>query len=451
MNTSKYDIIILGAGPGGHAAAEQAARSGAKVAILEKDGWGGTCTHRGCIPTKALLACSRQFANLKKLKRLGIKTGEAAFDFALMKRHQQQVVAVSALGVQKSLKDAGVDLKSGMGKLLSPHTVEWVTPEGAIHRLIADHMVIAWGSEPLIPSGITPSERILTSDSFLTSGVLPGSMIIVGGSVIGVEFATFLAELGVRVTIVEMLDRLLPNEDEEAVNLLKQELTRMGIHMYTSAQVETLTETAGGVRLTGIHAETQLDLTADYALLCTGRRPRLFTHDMDPCGIHYHAGGILVDKRQMTNVEGIYAVGDVTGGVMLAHRAAGQGRYLACNLYGDQSIQYSEEAVPSVVYSHPGIARVGLTEKRALEQGMNIEIRKAEYAANITARTELKGNGFVKAVFCKDKLAGVTIVGDDAGELIASMTLAVANALGKAELKRWMLPHPTLSEIFQFL
>jgi len=451
MNREKYDIIIIGAGPGGHAAAEHAAGYGARVAVIEKDGWGGTCTHRGCIPTKALLACSRQYANLKKLKRLGIMTGEAAFDFSLMKRHQQQMVTVSALGVQKTLKEAGVDLKSGTGKITSPGEVEWITPEEDINRLTAGNIVIAWGSEPIIPPGLAPSGRILTSDGFLTLNALPGSTIVVGGSVIGVEFATFLAELGVHVTIVEIVERLLPHEDEEATALLTKELTRLGIIIITSSRIETLAENAGGVHLTGTHGEKRLDLKADYALICTGRKPLLHVDELEQCGIHYEPVGIIVNEYQMTSADGVYAVGDVTGGVMLAHRASHQGKCVASHLYGDRSVLYKEETVPSVVYSHPGIARVGLTEKQALEQGMKIEIRRIEYAANIMARTELKGSGFVKAVFCEDRLAGVTIVGDDAGELIAPMGLAVANSLGKKELKQWILPHPTLSEIFHFL
>jgi dihydrolipoamide dehydrogenase len=398
-----------------------------------------------------LLTCSRQFAALKRLKRLGIATGETTFDFAQIKRHQQQMISVSALGVQKTLREAGVDLKSGTGRVIAQGKVEWTSPEGIVSLLNTENIVIAWGSEPLIPPGITPSERILSSNSFLALNNLPDSVIIIGGSVIGVEFATFLAELGVRVTIMEILERLLPHEDEETTFLLTQELVRLGITIVTSIRIETLEETADGVCLKGEHESKQLDLSADYALLCTGRKPLLHHDELDRCGIRYEKGGIIVNETLMTNVDGVYAVGDVTGGVMLAHNASGQGRFLANHLYGDRSILYHEDAIPSVVYSHPAVARVGLTEKQASEQGLKIEIRKVEFAANIMARTELKGNGFIKAVFHEDRLVGVTIVGDDAGELIAPMGLAVANLLGKKELKKWVLPHPTLSEIFQSL
>ena len=451
MMSDKYNLIVIGAGPGGHAAAEHAARQGARVAVIEKNQWGGTCSNRGCIPTKALLACSKQYANLKKLKRLGISPGEVSFDYAAMKRHQRQMVTTSSLGVQKSLKDAGVDMKSGEGRLIAPREVELLSPEGAAKRLIADNIIIAWGSEPLFPPHIKPSGRILTSDGFLALETLPESVIIVGGSVIGVEFATFLAELGVKVALVELLDRILPNEDKDAADFLRQELTRLGIAIHTSANVETLRETPDGMHLKAAQNTQNIELKADIALLCTGRKPLLRTDELDQCGIGYNQKGIIVNENQMTNREGIYAVGDVTGGIMLAHRAIQQGKSVAGYLTGDKTIRYEEEAVPSVIYTHPGIARVGLTETKAIERGLKVETKRVEYAANIMARTDLKGNGFVKATFCEDRLIGVTIAGDDAGELIASMSLAVANGMGKKELKKWIIPHPTLSEILCLL
>ncbi len=449
--SNTHDLIIVGAGPGGHAAAEQAARQGAKVAIVEKNQWGGTCTYRGCVPTKALLACSKQYMNIKKLKRLGISTGEVLVDYTAVKRHQQQMVTVSSLGVQKSLKDAGVNLIYGEGKITNPGEVLWISPQGNAQRLAADNIIVAWGSEPLLPPGINPSQRILTSDSFLALDTLPESVIIVGGSVIGVEFATFLAELGVKVTIVELLDQIIPCEDEEAAAFLMRELVRLGITIHTSARMETLKEVPEGVHLKAAQNTQILELTAEYALVCTGRKPVLLFDELNQCGIEYDRKGIIVDENQRTSREGIYAVGDVTGGVMLAHRAIQQGRAVAGYLKGDRSIEYREEAIPSVVYTHPNVSRVGLTERQASEKGLNVETRKVEYAANIMARTELKGNGFVKAIFNEDRLIGVTIVGDDAGELIAPMSLAVANRMGRKELKKWIIPHPTLSEVLHLL
>lgn len=443
----RYDAVVIGAGPGGHSLAEHAARCGARVAIIEKSHWGGTCTHRGCIPTKALLACSRRYADIRKLKRMGISAGEPAFDFPAMKRHQQQMVKLSALGVEKSLREAGVDLKRGKGEILSPREIRWTDPEGNHHPLQTRRVVIAWGSEPLLLPGIAPSGRVLTSDGFLELERLPDSVIIVGGSVIGVEFATFLAELGVKVTLVEMMERILPLEDEEASAMLKQDLARLGAVIHTSAKLEGLEERVDGVQMIATHREQALTLTADCALVCTGRKPRLQIEELIRLGIRHDPKGILADEDQMTNIPDVYAIGDVTGGMMLAHRAMQQGRALASALYGDRSIVYREEDVPSVVYSHPQVARVGLTEQQARQQGMLTVVCRSEYAANIIARAELMGQGFVKMLFHQDRLVGATILGDNAADMIPAMSLALSNGLGQRELKKWIIPHPTLSEM----
>lgn len=444
--SNMFDLIVIGAGPGGHALAEHAARYGARTAILEKNLWGGTCTHRGCIPTKALLACSKHYADLKKMKRLGIAAGPPAFDFAAMKRHQQQMVRLSALGVEKSLREAGVAMKAGRGDLLSPGEVRWTDADGRIETLRGERIALAWGSEPALLPGVATSPRILTSDGFLQMDALPENMIIVGGSVIGVEFATLLAELGVKVTLIELLEQLLPYEDEDAAAVVKQELIRLGVVIHTSAGLREIRETADGVQATVAQQGRDFELHADAALLCAGRKPRLDPEQLNRIGIRYQRTGIVVDAHQMTNIPGIYAIGDVTGGAMLAHRAMQQGKALAGLLFGDGSFLYSENSVPSVVYSHPQVAHVGLTEKQACRQGLAVEVIRSDYAANIIARTELMGQGFVKMLFDGDRLIGATVVGEDAADLIASLSLAMANHLGKRELGKWIIPHPTLSE-----
>ena len=473
----KFDILVIGAGPGGHAVAVRAARLGARAAIIEKQGWGGTCTHRGCIPTKALLACSRRYAELKKLGRMGVRAADTSFDYAAMKRHQEQIVKISSLGVQKSLKEGGVEMKSGEGRILSPGEVEWIAPDGRHERLFARNLVIAWGSEPTLPPGVQPTDRILTSDGLLSLRTLPESLLIVGGSVIGVEFATFFAELGVPVTLIEMMGQILPGEEAEAAALLTQELKNLGVALHTGVRMEAIREMGSRVQLLaapeapgaetrqaqdppgaqppgkgdegprGIRPAGILELSADYALICTGRRPRLRVEELTALGIRHDRRGIAVDARQMTSVPAIFAVGDVTGGMMLAHRAMQQGETLAARLCGGREIRCIEEAVPSVVYTHPQIARVGLTEEEALRKGIAVEVHRADFAANITARTALLGPGFVKLLFHRDRLAGATIAGEQAGELIASMSLAMAAGLDRRQLEEWIIPHPTLSEV----
>ena len=450
-----FDILVIGAGPGGHAAAVRAARLGARAAIIEKQGWGGTCTHRGCIPTKALLACSRRYAELNKLGRMGVRAADTSFDFAAMKRHQEQIVKISAMGVQKSLKDTNVEMKNGEGRILSPGEVDWIAPDGGRERLSARNLVIAWGSEPALPPGVGLSERILDSNGLLALQTLPQSMLIVGGSVIGVEFATFFAELGAKVTIIEMMDRILPLEDGEAAALLLQEIKKLGIAVHTGMKMETIRDTGSGVQLivapnvpsSGEPPAAPQEFSADYALICTGRKPRLNTEELAGLGIRHDRRGIAVDECQMTNIDGIYAIGDVTGGMMLAHRAMRQGDALADRLFGNGELRCLEETIPSVIYTHPQIARVGLTEEEAVRRGIAVEVHWADYAANITARTALLGSGFVKLLFDADRLAGATIAGEQAGELIASLSLAMATGLNRRQLQEWIIPHPTLSEV----
>ena len=446
--SEKYDLIIIGGGPGGLAAAELAAAKKKRVLIIEKDGWGGTCTHRGCIPTKALLSCSKYYADLKKLKRMGINIAETSIDFPTIKKHQQQIVKVSALGAQKVLADAGVEIKQGMGEIISSSEVRFTDVSGKSELLSTHNIMIAWGSVPQVLPGINLSERVLTSDGILNLNILPSSIIIVGGSVIGVEFATFFAELGSKVTIVEILDRIIPIEDQDCADLLRQELIRLDVAINTATKLESLKDTGSGVVMQAQKDGQQLEISADYTLLCTGRKPLLNTEELEKLGIEYTGAGIKIDKNMMTNVAGIYAVGDVTGGMMLAHRAMQQAKVAAGNICGNSAFGYKENFIPSVVYSHPQIARVGLTQKQAEAEGLPVEVIKSFYSANIIARAELMGQGFVKAIFHQDKLIGATIVGEDAAELIAPLALAVSNELTKKQLHSWVLPHPTLSEIF---
>ena len=446
--SDKYDLVVIGGGPGGLEAAKLAAAAGKRVLIIEKSGWGGTCTHKGCIPTKALLTCSKFYADLKKLKRAGINISSASVDFSAVKKHQQQIVKVAALGAQKMLEDAHVEIKVGTGEIISPEEVKLAEPSGSSQIISTGNIIIAWGSQPQVLPGINLSERILTSDGILDLDTIPASIAIVGGSFIGIEFATFFAELGVKVTLIELLDRILPLEDEEASDFLKQELTRAGIAVHNSTQLTGLKETAGGIIMQAQKKSGQLELNASYVLLCTGRKPKLNEAELINSGIAYDRTGIKVNKNMMTNVPGIYAIGDVTGGMMLAHRATQQAKVAAGHICEDDTIVYTENFIPSVVYSHPQIARVGLTQKQAQGEGLPIEVVKSNYSANIIARTELLGQGFVKAIFHQEKIIGATIVGDHASDLIASLSLAVSRELTRKQLRSWVIPHPTLSEIF---
>ena len=445
-----YDLMVIGSGPGGHAAALTAAGLGAKTAIVEKGAWGGTCVNIGCIPTKALLACSGALQQSKKFKRLGIRGGDGlTFDFSLIKKHQDQMVRTAVLGVRKSLTDAGIALIEGTARILSPTEIEATAGE-ASRRLETRNIVIAWGSESVSLPGIPFSNRILHSGSFLTMKSLPSSVVIVGAGNIGIEFATFLAELGCRVKLVELLPRILPLEDEEASRFVQGELVRMGVEVLTSAQLHAISEDGAAVRLKISCADNLTESTADYAIICTGRRPVLHKEELTALGIAYTPRGIVTDDRGKTNIPNIYAVGDVSGGMLLAHRAAHQGMVAAEHLFGDTLLRHSDAIVPAVTYCHPNVARVGLTEWEAAERGIAVECLKSDFGLNMFARIELCGSGFVKFLFHENLLVGATIAGEQAAELIAPMSLAIASGLRRSDLKQWILAHPTLSEVLSF-
>ncbi|PKN84474.1 MAG: dihydrolipoyl dehydrogenase [Deltaproteobacteria bacterium HGW-Deltaproteobacteria-1] len=446
--SDKYDLIVIGGGPGGTEAAQTAAQKQKRVLIIEKNGWGGTCAHRGCIPTKALLTCSKSYTDLKKLKRFGVHVDGITVDFMAMKKHRDQMVKLAALGAQKGLADAQVETKTGVGEILSPREVKYNDPSGQSQLLETKNILIAWGSEPQLLPGIKTSERMMTSDGILEMTALPSGMIVVGGSFIGIEYATVFAELGVKVILVELLDRILPQEDKEAAEFLTQELARLGIAVHTSTELISLKESVGGVVMQVRKNREPMEMRAGCALLCTGRKPLLCRAELDRLEIEYSEAGIKVDKNMMTTCRGIYAAGDVTGGMMLAHRAARQAKFAVEHMYGGIGNIYNENFIPSVVYSHPQIARVGYTEERARDEGLSVEVVRSPYSANIIARTELIGQGFVKAVFNQDKIIGAVILGDHAADLISGVALAVAAQLTRKQLRSWVIPHPTLSEIF---
>ncbi len=250
------------------------------------------------------------------------------------------------------------------------------------------------------------------------------------------------------MTLIELLTHILPQEDEETSAFLQQELTRAGIAVQSSTQLTGLQETEGGVAVKAKKNSEQLEWSADYVLLCTGRKPLLNEAELISSGIAYDHKGIKIDKNMMTSIPGIYAVGDVTGGMMLAHRAAEQGKVAAAHICGYDAPLYNENFIPAVVYSHPQIARVGMTETQARAAGLAVEVVQSLYSANIMARTELAGQGLAKAIFHQDKLIGVTIAGIHASELISSMSLAVSGNLSRKQMQSWVIPHPTLSEIF---
>ena len=360
-----------------------------------------------------------------------------------MRRHQNQIVKTAALGARKSLADHGVELKAGTARIVSPGLVK-IMEDG--ETIAAENILIAWGSVSQIPAGIVIAGLISDSDRFLEIDRLPSSMAIIGGGAIGVEFATFLSQLGIKISLFELLDRILPCEEPDCVDFLIKELSKSGVDIFTSARLLDISESGHVVRLR-FEKSGIIEREVGHVLVCTGRKPSLDRDQLDSIGIEYSERGIRTGSNFMTSVKGIYAVGDVTGPPLLAHRAAQQGKALASSLYGDSSVKYEESAVPYIAYTSPNLARVGLIESDARKIYPNLESTKLDYGSNMLARAELKAGGFGKLLFGKGRLVGATLVGVEAAELIAPLSLAVACGLGRNDFKKWILAHPTLSEI----
>ncbi|MBN1545451.1 MAG: NAD(P)/FAD-dependent oxidoreductase, partial [Syntrophaceae bacterium] len=389
----------------------------------------------------------RRYQEVRNWRRLGITVEKFAFEFGAFKRHQNQMVKLSALGVRKSLQDLAVDCVDGKASILAPGKVQITLPTGGTEHRNGENILIAWGSEVSPLPAIPFSARVIPSDTLLQMETLPASLNVIGGGAIGIEFATFLTEVGVKVTLLELMDQILPYEDPDIAAFLTGELKKKGIEVHTATTVRNFVETSSGVVLKVSKADQDFEIAGDYVLVSTGRRPRLNQEELDRLGIAYSNRGIAVDDCLHTNVSGIFAVGDVTGGILLAHRAAAQGRTVSRFLFADPTASHSDDTVPAVVYSHPPVARVGLTETKARQLGLNIDVMKKEYGGNIIARSELIGNGFVKMLFHEDYLIGAAIAGDQAPDLITVLCLAVNKRMHKADLQNWIIPHPTLSEL----
>ena len=445
--SDKYDLIVVGGGPGGMEAAQTAAQKKKRVLIIEKNGWGGTCAHRGCIPTKALLSCSKSYMELKKLKRFGVHVDGTSVDFMAMKNIAIRWLKSQPWVRKRTCRRAGGSKIGNRRNSLSCE-VQLIEPSGQSQLLETKNILIAWGSEPRF-TGHQTSERIMTSD-----GILDLTTLTFRYDYCRRKFhrrqntPRYLRNSVSKVILVELLDRILPQEDEEAAEFLTQELARLGIAVHTSTELISLKESEAGVVMQVRKNSETMEMRSGCALLCTGRNPLLHRTELDRLGIEYGRAGIKVDKNMMTTVRGIYAAGDVTGGMMLAHRAARQAKASVEHMYGGIGNLYNEKFIPTDVYSHPQIARVGNTEERARKEGLSIETIRSPYSANIIARTELMGQGFVKAVFHQDKIIGAVILGDLAADLISGLALAVASQLTRKQLRSWVIPHPTLSEIF---
>ena len=449
----EYDLIVIGAGPGGYEAAFEAADLGMKTALIEKDAPGGTCLNRGCIPTKSLLHGAERYRAMKESEAFGVLAGEVSFDLARMQARKRQVVVQLRTGIESTAKRKKVDLIQGTGTVAGPGTVLVRDERDGEERLKAAHILIATCSVPVkLPIPGTDLPGVVNSDALLESEKSIGRLVIIGGGVIGAEFAALYRALGTEVTVLEAMPQLLPNLDREMAQSLKMQMKKQGIQVCTGARVEEIhrAKTGGLVCAYSLEKGQQAERAiaeADTVLVCVGRKPcteGLFAEGAVP---ETDRGRIRVNGRFETSLPGVYAIGDVIGGIMLAHAAAAEGKNAVRYMKGLPPAA-DLRFVPSCVYTDPEIACVGMTEEEAKAAGLEPESRKALMGAN--GKTLLTGGdrGYIRAVWEKKsgKLLGAQMMCQRATDMIGEFTLALSAGLTREEMARAIRPHPTFSE-----
>lgn len=445
----KKDLIIIGGGPGGYVAAIRAAQLGAKVALIEKNKLGGTCLNRGCIPTKALYKNAQVVNTLKHTSDFGVKIDGYSLDMMGVQARKQEIVDRLVSGINQLVKANDIELISGEGTLVDRETVT-VREMDNVRTVKGENILIATGSvpgKPPIPGLDLPG--VMTSDDLLDLDKIPESMVIIGGGVVGIELAGIFHAFGTKVTVMEFLPSILPSTDGEIVKRLTLALKKMGIKVETGIKVKEICKNNQGLTVLAEGKKGETSLNTDVVLVSTGRSINVDGLNLESVGIEYDRTGIMVNDKYETNIPGIYAIGDVIGGKMLAHVASDEGIAAVDNIIGHPShINY--DAIPSCVFSFPEVATVGLTEEETKEKGIKYLVSKFMFGANGKALTMGEGEGLIKVIACEEtkKILGVHIMGPHASDLIHEATLAINSKLKASDIVSTVHAHPTLAETF---
>jgi dihydrolipoamide dehydrogenase len=449
--SERFDLIIIGSGPGGYVAAIRAAQLGLNVACVEDQDLGGVCLNIGCIPTKALLTSAFLVNEMKDGEKHGIVAKDVTFDLGPAQERSRRVVKQMTGGVAHLFKKNKITHLSGFGRLKGPGKVEVDGGEGNKSVYEADHVIIATGSRPRdLPVLKIDEDRVWSSTGALMRTEAPGSLFIVGAGAIGMEFADVYASYGTKVTIVEALDRILPLEDAEISKFMERTYKKRGVDIHTSARFEKADVGDSGVKVTFSDAKGESHtLDVDYVLSAVGRVANSEDLGLDAAGVKVDERGfIVVDEHMKTNVPGVYAIGDVAGQQLLAHKASHEGIVCVEHIAGQGhgTVDYSN--VPNCTYCNPEVASVGLTEEQAKEQGYDVEVGKFPWVGNGRAVAAGHTDGFIKVVRDKQysEILGAHIVGPHATELIAEFVVGRHLESTVEELEKAIHPHPTLSE-----
>lgn len=440
----RYDVMIIGGGPGGYSAAHKAAQNGLKAILFEKREVGGTCLNRGCIPMKALIEAARTYKGARNADLFGVHAENVSFDYAKVNARRDEVVLKLRSGIEKMLKGDKVEVVKGEARIIDK---DKVSCNGEVYE--GDNIVIAAGSIPAMPP-IEGIEHAISSDAILEEAFeLPASLIIIGGGVIGSEIADALSAFGVKVTIVEMADRLIPTMDRDLGQRLGMFFKKAGIDVILSASVRKIAKEEVGKSITYVDKNgNEVVLTAEKVLVATGRRANIASLLDENVGVEVFRG-IRSDEDGRTNVEGIYVIGDArSGNIQLAHVAECQGENII-DLISGKKPGIDMSVIPSGIYTDPEIAAVGVREDELKEKGISYVSKKALTGANGRCLIENSESGFVKLLIVEDKITGAAIVAPHATELIGELAVAVERGLSPKELADIVHPHPTICEMIR--
>ncbi|KJJ40679.1 dihydrolipoamide dehydrogenase [Bacillus subtilis] len=456
---TEYDVVILGGGTGGYVAAIRAAQLGLKTAVVEKEKLGGTCLHKGCIPSKALLRSAEVYRTAREADQFGVETAGVSLNFEKVQQRKQAVVDKLAAGVNHLMKKGKIDVYNGYGRILGPSIFSPLPGTISVERgngeendmLIPKQVIIATGSRPrMLPGLEADGVHVLTSDEALQMEELPKSIIIVGGGVIGIEWASMLHDFGVEVTVIEYADRILPTEDQDISKEMESLLKKKGIQFVTGAKVlpDTMTKTADDISIQAEKDGETVTYTAEKMLVSIGRQANIEGIGIENTDIVTENGVISVNESCQTKESHIYAIGDVIGGLQLAHVASHEGIIAVEHFAGLNPHPLDPTLVPKCIYSSPEAASVGLTEDEAKANGHNVKIGKFPFMAIGKALVYGESDGFVKIVADRDTddILGVHMIGPHVTDMISEAGLAKVLDATPWEVGQTIHPHPTLSE-----
>ncbi|HXC52300.1 MAG TPA: dihydrolipoyl dehydrogenase [Candidatus Limnocylindrales bacterium] len=450
----RFDVVVIGAGPGGYVAALRARQRGLSAAVIERDRLGGVCANQGCIPTKALLRSAEVYALARNAASFGVTIEKVSFDIGAIAERAKKTAARMEKSVESLLRSAKIPVFQGSARLAGDHRVAVSGGASGDLLLEAAHIVLATGARARVPSGFESDGRIVwTYREALTPAAMPRSILVMGAGAIGVEFASFYRMLGAEVTLVEMLPRILPMEDKDISEAMRRAMTKQGVRILTDAKVAAITKTDSSMTATvetGSDAAKKTEtITADHLLVATGISANVEDLGLEQTKVRIERGHIVVDEWLATDEPGIYAIGDLVGPPWLAHKASREAVICIDRIAGAGGLRsLAVDASPSCTYAMPQVASVGLTEEAAVASGRSVRCGRSTFVGNGKARALGDTEGFVKTVFDADsgELLGAHMIGPEVTELVATFALARTLEATEEEILATVFPHPTLSE-----